>query len=188
MDGTHPLHDAASFHQAGVTLIELLLALLIIALLASLAIPSFHEFILDARRTAHVNALLHTLHAARSAAILRNQPTVVCKSADQHRCTPTAVSWSDGWIVFANQDHDSPPVVDPGEGILLVQPRVESATIQSSRSAVTYWPFALAGTTATFVFCDERGARGARAIIVSQTGRPRISSRDSIGKALKCDG
>lgn len=188
MDGKHPFRVGASSRLAGVTLIELLLVLMLIALLASLAVPSFHEFILDARRTAHVNGLLHTLHAARSAAILRNQPTVVCKSADQRRCTPTASGWGDGWIVFVNKDHDSPPVVDRDEAVLLVQPRVERFTIQSSRSAVTYWPFALAGTTATFVFCDERGARAARAIIVSQTGRPRISARDSAGKPLRCDG
>lgn len=188
MDGRHPLRVEAPPGPAGVTLVELLLVCVIIALLASLALPTFHEFILDARRTAHVNALLHTLHAARSAAILRGQPTAVCKSADQRRCTPEASSWSEGWIVFANNDRDSPPAVDRGEAILLMQQRVEKLTIQSSRSAVTYWPVALAGTTATFVFCDERGARAARAIIVSQTGRPRISARDAAGKALKCDG
>ena len=106
MDGKRPVRAAARSHLAGITLIELLFVLLVIALLASLAAPSFHEFILDARRTAHVNGLLHTLHAARSAAILRNQPTVVCKSADQRRCTPTASGWGDGWIAFVNKDHD----------------------------------------------------------------------------------
>jgi type IV fimbrial biogenesis protein FimT len=191
MDGQHPLRSRAyapTRECVGVTLTELLLVCMIVAICASVAIPGFHRFVLDARRTTHVNALLHTLHAARSAAIMRQEPTVVCKSADQVQCTPAAVSWSDGWIVFANRDHDSPPRVDPGEEPLLVQPAIENLAIRSSRSAVTYWPVALAGTTATFTFCDERGSSSARAIIVSQTGRPRVSERDSAGKALKCDG
>jgi hypothetical protein len=88
--------------------------------------------------------------------------------------------------VFANADHDSPPIVDANEDILFMEPRVENLAINSSRDAVFYWPVALAGTTATFIFCDERGTNAARAIIVSQTGRPRISTRDSAGKPLKC--
>jgi type IV fimbrial biogenesis protein FimT len=184
MDGR--LHDRGAKASSGVTLIELLITLALIAVLATSALPAFRQFSLDARRTTHVNALLHALHAARSAAILRGQPTVICKSADQRRCTPGAASWSEGWIVFANADHDSPPVVDANEDILFVQARVEQLSIESSRNAVFYWPVALAGTTATFIFCDERGTSAARAIIVSQTGRPRISARDSAGKPLKC--
>jgi type IV fimbrial biogenesis protein FimT len=191
MDGRHPLRTrsrAPISECMGVTLIELLLVCVLVAICASVAIPGFHRLVLDSRRTAQVNALLHALHAARSSAIMRQEPTVVCKSADQVQCTPGATSWSDGWIMFANRDHDSPPHVDPGEVLLLTQPAIENLAIRSSRSAVTYWPFALAGTTATFVFCDERGSSSARAIIVSQTGRPRVSERDSAGKALKCDG
>jgi len=187
MDGRlHERRVAAAFACGGVTLIELLMVLLLVAIVASMAAPAFHQLMLDARRTTHVNALLRALHAARSAAILRGQPTVICKSADQRQCTPGAASWSEGWIVFANADHDSPPVVDANEDILFSEPRIAKLSIDSSRNAVVYWPFALAGTTATFIFCDERGAAGARAIIVSQTGRPRISARDSAGKPLKC--
>jgi type IV fimbrial biogenesis protein FimT len=184
MDGR--LHDRGSNAPSGLTLIELLITLALIAILAAFALPSFHQLTLDARRTTHVNGLLRALHAARSAAILRGQPTVICKSADQRQCTPGAASWSDGWIVFANADHDAPPIVDANEAILFVQPQVAELSIESSRNAVVYWPVALAGTTTTFIFCDERGTSAARAIIVSQTGRPRISTRDSAGKPLKC--
>jgi type IV fimbrial biogenesis protein FimT len=179
---------APIYEGAGVTLIELLLVCMIVAICASVAVPGFHRLALDSRRTTHVNALLRTLHAARSAAIMRQEPTVVCKSADRLQCTPGATSWSDGWIVFANRDHDAPPNVDPGEVLLLTQGAIESLAISSSRNAVIYWPVALAGTTATFVFCDERGSSSARAIIVSQTGRPRVSDRDAAGKTLKCNG
>jgi hypothetical protein len=68
----------------------------------------------------------------------------------------------------------------------MVQPPDKHIDLRANRNAVIYWPVALAGTTASFVFCDERGARAARAIIVSQTGRPRVSARDAAGKPLRC--
>jgi len=38
----------------------------------------------------------------------------------------------------------------------------------------------------TLVFCDPRGSSSARAIVISHTGRPRVSRRDSSNKPLKC--
>jgi len=170
----------------GVTLIELFVTLLIVATLVALGAPSFREMTLNARRTEQVNALLRALHGARSAAILRAEPVVICKSRDGTQCSTDTSAWSDGWIAFANRDHDSPPRLDAGESLLMIQPPSKHVVVRANRNAVTYWPVALAGTTASFVFCDERGTTAARAIIVSQTGRPRVSARDAAGKPLRC--
>jgi type IV fimbrial biogenesis protein FimT len=170
----------------GLSLPELLVTLAIAAILATAAAPSFRAIALNARRDDQVNALLRALHGARSAAILRAEPVVLCKSRDGAQCVTDASAWSDGWIAFANRDHDSPPRLDPGERVLITHPRSERVVVRANRNAVTYWPVALAGTTASFVFCDARGTRAARAIIVSQTGRPRVSSRDAAGKPLRC--
>ena len=170
----------------GMGWLELLVTLAIAATLVALAAPSFREMTLNARRTEQVNGLLRALHGARSAAILRAEPVVLCKSRDGSQCSTDASPWSDGWIAFANRDHDSPPRLDAGESVLMVQPPDKHIDLRANRNAVIYWPVALAGTTASFVFCDERGARAARAIIVSQTGRPRVSARDAAGKPLRC--
>src|SRR5687768_8510582 len=82
----------------GWTLIELVAVCTVIATLATLSIPSFREIALNARRTEQVNALLHGLHAARNAAIQRNAPVVLCKSADGQQCAPALPAWSEGWI------------------------------------------------------------------------------------------
>ncbi len=170
----------------GVSLLELLTAIALIAIVVGLGAPSFREISLNARRAEQVNALLRALHAGRSAAILRAEPVVLCKSRDGAQCMSDASAWSEGWIAFANRDRDSPPRVDAGESLLMIHPRAERISVRANRDAVTYWPFALAGTTVSFVFCDERGASAARAIIVSQTGRPRVSNRDASGRALSC--
>lgn len=184
--------DCSLFHHSsrrrtqGMTLVELVSVCALLAVIAAWAAPGFHELFLNARRTEQVNGLLRALHAARSAAILRAEPVVLCKSRDGRQCSTDASPWTLGWIVFANSDSDSPPKVDRGEEILMRQGAVPRFAVFANRNAVTYWPVALAGTTVSFVFCDERGAREARAIIVSYTGRPRISNRDASGRALVC--
>lgn len=170
----------------GFTLLELLATCLVVAILSALAIPAFGEFRLNARRTTQVNAMVRALHQARSNAILRAVPVAICKSSSGWQCTPEAGSWSVGYIVFANTDRDSPPQVDRGEPVLHVEPRVEQLSISANRNALIYWPVSIAGTTASIVFCDERGSAAARAIIISYTGRPRVSQRDASGKALRC--
>jgi hypothetical protein len=42
------------------------------------------------------------------------------------------------------------------------------------------------GVTATFTFCDDRGSPAARAVIISQTGRPRVSDRSAANTPLAC--
>src|SRR5690606_21539291 len=100
---------------------------------------------------------------------------------------PEARGWAAGWIVFANADGDAAPRVNPGEpGLLPVSAATTGLTISGDGDALTYWPTSRAGTTATLVFCDARGPSAARAVIVSQTGRPRIASQDGSGSLLQC--
>lgn len=172
--------------QRGITLLETLVACVVLAILAAMAVPAFEEFRLNARRTSELNAMLRSLHQARSHAILRAVPVAICKSSNGWQCTPDAENWSAGYLMFANTDRDSPPQVDRDEPVLRVAPRVERLTITANRNALTYWPVSVAGTTASIVFCDQRGSAAARAIIVSYTGRPRISQRDASGRPLQC--
>lgn len=172
--------------QGGLTLTELLIACALAAIVLGLGIPAFDRFMLDARRTTQVNAMVRALHQARSAAILRAVPVALCRSTDGVTCTPGARTWSDGYIIFANLDRDSPPKVDRGEPVLHFEPAVKEMSVTSNRDALVYWPVSMAGTTATITFCDERGSRAARAVIISYTGRPRVSQRDASGRPIRC--
>jgi len=172
--------------HGGLTLVELLTACAIAAVVLGIGVPSFERFMLDARRTSHVNAFVRALHLARSTAIQRALPVAICRSSTGTQCTPGARDWSVGYIVFVNRDRDSPPRADVGEEILLVAPRVDHVAISANRDALLYWPVSLAGTTATISFCDRRGSDAARAVIVSHTGRPRIARRDASGRAIRC--
>jgi hypothetical protein len=88
--------------------------------------------------------------------------------------------------VFVNADRDRPPVVDADEPILRRHPPIPRMSIQSNRAALSFRPITQLDVNGTIVFCDERGGTSARAIIVSHTGRPRVSMRDASGRSLLC--
>lgn len=170
----------------GVTLLELVFALAILATLLAMTVPAFGRMRLDAQRTAAVNDLLHALYLARSEAIKRGAVVSVCPSTDGSGCAVSTPDWATGWIVFLNADRDRPPVVDAGEPILRRHPPIPRMIIQSNRAALSFRPITQLDVNGTIVFCDERGGASARAIIVSHTGRPRVSLRDASGRPLLC--
>jgi type IV fimbrial biogenesis protein FimT len=170
----------------GVTLIELIATISIIAILSSIAAPSFIGLRSDAERTTTVNDFLHALFLARSESIKRGQVVSICKSADGSTCAGNGANWNDGWIVFANSDRDDLPVRDPEEPVLLVNSGWQAGSIASNRQAYSFRPYQQAVVNGTIVFCDRRGSAHARAIIISHTGRPRVAQRDSSNRPLRC--
>jgi hypothetical protein len=94
--------------------------------------------------------------------------------------------WEGGWIVFVNLDRDSPPKIDAPEPVLHRQAPLPVARLTANRAAFSFRPFDKASTNGTAVYCDRRGRAEARAIIVSPSGRPRVSTRNASGGALTC--
>lgn len=87
----------------GMTMIELMIAMLVLAILVAIAIPSFREFLNNNRTVAATNDLVTALNLARSEALRRATTTIVCASADKATCSG-ALDWTRGWIVFVDTD------------------------------------------------------------------------------------
>jgi type IV fimbrial biogenesis protein FimT len=87
-------------HQ-GLTLVELIVAVAIAAILVGVAIPSFFNLIADNRLTALTNELVTDMHYARSEAVTRELPVTICASEDGESCSGRN-DWSSGWIVFTD--------------------------------------------------------------------------------------
>lgn len=172
---------------AGWTLIELLFALAIAAIVLTTGIPGFRDFVLNSRRTSRVNAVVHAVHLAKNEAIKRNRFVALCKTVDGQQCGSGPVTWGDGWLVFVNNDNDRPVRVDADEPILLIKPPIENGTATANRNAFSFTPDYRRSTNGTVVFCDPRGPGEARAVIVSYTGRPRISARNARDGSLTCN-
>jgi type IV fimbrial biogenesis protein FimT len=170
----------------GLTLTELVVAVAILAGLATWAVPAFRDLRRDASRTQQVSAFLRAVHLARAEAFRRNLVVSLCASSDGQTCAASGTPWHRGWIAFVNRDHDSPAERDPGEELLLVQPQWTDGTIAANRGFLSFRALRQSGVTATIAFCDARGSRAARAVIISQTGRPRVSDRGATGSPLNC--
>jgi type IV fimbrial biogenesis protein FimT len=170
----------------GVTLPELVFTLAIVAGLLGWGIPTFQETTRNAARTREVNQFIQAVYLARSEAIKRNGVVSLCPSLDGDRCAATGTAWHRGWIIFVNADRDSPAVRDADEELLRVYAPWIRGAVRANRTTLSFRPFGQTGVTATFTFCDDRGTRAARAVIISQTGRPRVSDRSASNTALAC--
>jgi type IV fimbrial biogenesis protein FimT len=170
---------------AGWTLLEMLVCLLVIGIVAGWGVPTFGTVSRNADQTSRVNLFIQAVYLARSEAIKRNGVVSLCPTADGTLCQPAA-DWRSGWLVFVNEDRDSPAMRDPGEEVLHVYEAWDGGHILSNRSTLSFRAFGQVGVTATVAFCDDRGAAAAKAVIISQTGRPRISTRSASGGPLPC--
>lgn len=96
----------------GFTLIELMVAVAILAVLAALAAPSFNEAILSNRLASYVNTFAASARLARSEAGKRGATVVMCRSADGASCASTG-GWQQGWILW--RDANDNAAVDADE-------------------------------------------------------------------------
>ena len=81
--------------QKAFTLIELMVTLSVLGVLLAIALPNLRDFIVSNRLSSQVNGFVGLLNYARSEAIARNQPVLVCaKRLADNECVTTA-SWAE---------------------------------------------------------------------------------------------
>jgi type IV fimbrial biogenesis protein FimT len=170
---------------AGFSLYELLLALLLIAVLGGIAVPSFATIVANGRIRAEIDALFHAVHLARKESIMRRTVVSICPSTDSHDCS-AKLDWSSGWIMFNNLDRDEPPRLDPGEAVLQVHRGRPHVRIIANRRGFTLRATSKRATNGTLVVCDYKSRATARALVISYTGRPRVAIEDRRGKPYSC--
>ena len=169
----------------GFSLSELLAALAIVGILASMSLGSFSALIAESRISSNVSNLVHILHLARQTSWSTGQDVVLCNSSTGSQCE-NGRNWEAGWLLFSNLDKDDPPQADPGEPIHRTSGALANMTVLANRRAFIMRPFGRRSTNGTLIYCDKRGAPGARAIIVSYTGKARQSRQQANGSNINC--
>ncbi|MCM0610988.1 GspH/FimT family pseudopilin [Marinobacter sediminum] len=181
--------------SSGFTLLELMITIVVLAVVASFAIPSFQETVLNNRLTAQINETSSLISYARSeASKLRAGVVTVCGSTDSASCSGSA-AWETGWVVFRDIDGDRALETADGDQLLKVRGALSggnSLRVVDLSSDSGNWvqfasngfpvPSATGNASGTFIICDDRGAARARATVVNVSGQTRLA-RDSGGTA-----
>lgn len=157
--------------QTGFTLIELLVTMVILAIVLSIAVPSFITLVQNSRLVGQTNDLVTSLNYARSEAIKRGVRVSVCSRLDNATCSgATVFNWDTGWLVFVNPNNSA--VANAGTVIQVRQPLENGNTLRTAGlQRVTYQSSGFSGNAGTFRLCDSRGTASGRAIVVSLQGR-----------------
>lgn len=157
-------------------MVEVMIVTVIVAILVAVAAPGFRDLIGNNRIVTEVYALRATLSNARSEALARRSPVVVCPSTDGATCEDSD-DWSTGFISFVDIDDDN--TVDAGEDIIQIEgeERAVDITFDNAGRRVRFGAQGVAlGFAGTFTFCDDRGAEDARALIVNPVGTVRAAT------------
>lgn len=163
--------------EHGFTLVELLVAVSLLAVIVSAAVPAFNRLTERERAVASTNTLVAHFQLARNTAISRKTFVTVCPTADGARCADNNV-WSNGWMTFVDASKTGQP--QSGKDILRVEPNNSRSLFMHSggRRRVRFTPAGMAyGTNITVNICPQSGSDAGRAVIVSNPGRVRTTKK-----------
>ena len=169
--------NAGNRRLRGHTLPELMTMLGIAAVLAAAAVPLFSNLLLESRMHAAVATVMHAVNLARQFSAVRGEAMRLCGESVLHDCSG-ATDWSGGLLL-----------ADAGgrfrQGVALAGAK-GAPRVRSNRAVLDFEAGTGFATPATLTLCDRRGARAARAVIVSRSGRPRASVHDASDRPLAC--
>ncbi len=173
----------------GFTLIELLVALAITAILFGIGLPGISSILATNRLTTHINLLSAAMAYTRSVAVLHNQAAIICKSSNGQDCDVKA-KWENGWIIYFDKDGDRTLNTEKGDEVLRVQSALTATTLRykafGPRGYIAYQADGFTETNGTFTLCIKNRPKIKKALILSKSGRLRVSQTGYAGKPLKC--
>ncbi len=160
----------------GFTLVEMMVALVVLAVLIVISAPGFSDLIKNNRMLSQVYAMRAALNGARSEALAQRNFVTLCRSDDGATCS--SGDWNTGFIAFVDDNGDG-AVDDPNEPLFL------SKVIDQDQLQISYtyvgggsgnWVqfdsrgYASNSSQGTFAVCDIRGPSHARGLAVSAGG------------------
>ncbi len=172
----------------GYSLISVLIAMTLAALLASLAAPSFSGLVEQAELRRHTDQLYQSLRYARSEALVRGQ-SVTIAARDK--------AWTNGWKVFVDRNQDGHQ--QAREPLLREVAALPSAVRLSANSGIGeqlhYQPDGRAQRPSgslqmgTFRLCNSGTAArgdGVYALVLSANGRVRVEPQAPSSSQVEC--
>ncbi len=161
---------------SGFTLIELFVALLIVAIVASSATYTYREWLTYADSERALLQLTSAITVTESYALSSGRALSLCKTLKGNTCD--AKSWSEGLLVFFDDDNQHQVTTDSAR--VKVLPAIGSSGQLSFYGfpSSNYWQYQPIVTkeqhNGTFVYCDMRQTHNDWRLVISKTGRYRV--------------
>lgn len=156
----------------GFTLIEIMVALAVLAILLAVGLPAFGGLIDDQRMDTSVNSLLRSISHTRTEATRRNRHITMA---------PLSNDWNNGWVIFI--DSNSNGALDAGETLLHEEQPSRVHHVHSSATIASYLRYNAQGESellnggfqsGTFSFCPRQPGAQGRKVIINRIGRARV--------------
>jgi len=126
-------------HVRGFTIVELMVALMLLAIITATAAPGFSRLLTRISIDGNTSRIQSAISFARSESVQSQNTVTICSSNDNATCTGES-DWAIGWIVFIDADNDTQ--VTAGDSIIRVweEGADRGATLieASSRASLTF--------------------------------------------------
>ena len=175
----------------GFTLIELMVAMSVAAILLVAAVPGFESVVNSNRLASTSNEMIASLQTARMEAMRRNRRAALCFSANAGASDPTcATTGINGWITFVDADRSG--VFNAGDTLLRTATFDAPVAVQSSATLGNKLAFrsdgmahdatgALVEGVVQVCIPTRRPAQNVRRIRIASGSRISVSPSDGAG-------
>jgi len=169
--------------QTGLTLIELMIGVAIVAILLTVGAPAIQTVLEQNKVIATVNDISNAARTARFTAIDTEETTLVCPSADYKSCSG---DWRQAKIVFVDSNgngsrDDAEPLISSSD------PVSSGVNISGHTGALVFSPDGSVSNAVTIKLCPASGdAKSASAVLISLYGRVAVAV-DNSGNGIKED-
>lgn len=188
MHSPHAVLRACAF--SGITLVETMVTLTIVATLLALSVPTFSSSLQRVRLASTTNDLLTDMAMARTASIQTGQRVLICKGTPIAGCQTGTSGWHSGWLVFIDRNRNGIwDASDPTETLIGTGKGDKQHHIYGNTHVRDYVAYTAQGYTRTHsgalqvgtitVCLNGQSQSAANRIVISRSGRARIERLDA---------
>lgn len=154
----------------GFTLVELMVAVAVLAIVLSLGVPSYRALIVNNRLTTQANALVASINLARSEAVKRGVQVRVAVSDESN-------NWGKGWGITVAAAEGDNRVLLRGQTSFEGSSTLRAKRGDSGVNQVFFSPRGfLVGGAVTFELCNTGAAANRqKELVISSSGRVEVS-------------
>ena len=179
-------HSQAFINQRGLTLLEMLVAVAVVAIILTTVAPSIQSVLIKNRITSDINNLSAVVQRARFTAVDEQASVILCPTENYEACTS---SWKKAKMVFVDTNGNGSR--DNSEALIIASDPLNSANaIYGVTGSLSFDEQGAISTAATITLCPKDNDDDyASALLLSLYGRISVAvDSDGDGKKEDLDG